>query len=126
MCCQGKSLERPFFTSWISVAKYCKFFLSVSILMKNLQYLATEIDKVKNGLCPKIMKEVFVFQENEKYYLRSGTHLANRNMHTAHFGIDTITNLGPKLCKLILNSVKDFIKVLVFLKSVQIFNGIHK
>ena len=94
--------------------------------MKNLQYLATEIYKVKNGLCPKIMKEVFVFQENEKKFLRRGTHLANRNIHTADFGIDTITNLGPKLWKLILNSVKDLIKVLVFLKSVHISNGIHK
>ena len=46
---------------------------------------------------PEIMKEVFVFQENGNYDLRSGTYLANVNMHTAHFGTDTVTNLGPKL-----------------------------
>ena len=63
--------------------------------MKNLKYLATEIFKVKNGLSFKIMNEDFIFQENENYDLRSGTHLANRNMHTAHFGTDSITNLGP-------------------------------
>ena len=34
---------------------------SVSIHMKNLQYLATEIYKVKNGLSPKIMKRGFYF-----------------------------------------------------------------
>ena len=66
---------------------------SVSIHMKNLQYLATEIYKVKNCLSPEIMKEVFIFQENENYNLTSGTHLINRNIHTAHFGTDTITNL---------------------------------
>ena len=45
----------------------------VSIHVKNVQYLATEIYKVKNGLSTEIMKEVFIFQENENYDLRSGT-----------------------------------------------------
>ena len=47
---------------------------SKSIHMKNLQYLATELFKVKNGLSPKIMKEIFVFQESDTYNLRSGNH----------------------------------------------------
>ena len=46
---------------------------SVSIHLKNLQYLDTKIYKVKNGLSPEIMKEVFSFQENENYNLRSAT-----------------------------------------------------
>ena len=74
--------------------------------MKNLQYLATEIFKVKNGLSPIIMNEVFNFQENESYNLRSGIHLASRNTHTAHFGTDTISSLGPKLWKLIPDKIK--------------------
>ena len=41
------------------------------------------------------MKEVFIFQENKNYNLRSGTHLKNRNTHTAHFGTSVKTNLGP-------------------------------
>ena len=45
----------------------------VSIHVKNVQYLVTEIYKVKNGLSTEIMKEVFIFQENENYDLRSGT-----------------------------------------------------
>ena len=65
---------------------------SVSIDMNNLQYLATEIWKVKNSFYPEIMKDFFIFQENEHYNLRSGTHLMNRNIHTVHFGTDT--NLG--------------------------------
>ena len=64
--------------------------------MKNLQYLATEIDKVKNCLCSKIIKEIFIFQENENCNLKSGTYLTNRNIHKVHFGTDTITNLEPK------------------------------
>ena len=53
------------------------------------------------------MKEDFVFQENENYDLRGDIHLANRNMHAAHFGTDTITNLGPKLWKLVPDEIKN-------------------
>ena len=52
------------------------------------------------------MKEVFHFQENESYNLRSGIHLARRNTHTAHFGTDTISSLGPKLWKLLPYKIK--------------------
>ena len=46
--------------------------------MKNLQYLATELFKVKNDLSPEIMKEIFVFQKNESYNLKSANHLARK------------------------------------------------
>ena len=81
--------------------------------MKNLQYLATEIYKVKNCLSPEIMKEVFIFQENENYNLRSGTHLTNRNIHAVHFGTDTITNLGPKIWKLVPDEIRNASSLLV-------------
>ena len=74
--------------------------------MKNLQYLATEIFKVKNSLSPTTMHEVFNFQENESYNLRKGIHLASRNMHTAHFSTDTISSSGPNLWKLISDQIK--------------------
>ena len=48
---------------------------SVSIRMKNLQYLASEIFKVKDGLSPIITNQVFNFVENERYNLRSAIHL---------------------------------------------------
>ena len=63
--------------------------------------------QVKNGLSPKIIKEVFLFQENEKYNLWSDTHLASRNVHTAHCRTDTITNLGVKSWKLVPDKVKN-------------------
>ena len=74
--------------------------------MKNLQYLAAEIFKVKSGLSPIIMNEVFNFQENESYNVMSGIHLASRNLHIVHFGADTISSLGPKLWKLIPDKTK--------------------
>ena len=69
----------------------------MSIHSKYLQYLATEICKVKNGPSPETMKEVFIFRENENYDLRSGTNLVNKKMHTTHFGTSTIASIGPKL-----------------------------
>ena len=70
---------------------------SVSIHMKSLQCLTTEIYRVKNGLSFELMKELFIFEENENYDLRSSTHLANRNMPTACFRTrrDVIKNASP-------------------------------
>ena len=52
------------------------------------------------------MNEVFNFQENDRYNLRTGKHLASRNMHVAHFGASTISSFGPKLWKLIPDKIK--------------------
>ena len=77
--------------------------------MKNLQYLATEVFRVKNNISLIIMNKVFNFQENENYNLRSGIHLVSRDMHTAHFNTDTISwainNCRFRLCKIF---TKDF------------------
>ena len=40
----------------------------------------TWLSYLKNGLSLEIMKENFVFQENEPYILRNGNHLAQKNM----------------------------------------------
>ena len=54
---------------------------SVSIHQKNLQILATEIDKTKNDLGPKIMKDTFhVIQK--PYDLRNDPELQRRRNRT--------------------------------------------
>ena len=92
---------------------------SVYIHMKNLQYLATVIYKVKNCLSPELTKDVFIFQENENYNLRSGTDLMKRNIHTVHFGTETINNLGPKIFKLVPDKIKNSSSLLVFESRIQ-------
>ena len=124
---------------------------SVSVHMKNLQHLATEIFKIKKSLSPIIMHEVFNLQENESYNLRKGIHLAGRNMHIALFGTDTISSSGPNLWKLISDKIKHalilstfkakdkswtisncpcrlckiLVKDLDFVEVVRVSNGIH-
>ena len=63
---------------------------SVTILVRNLHYLVTEVYKVKNNISPEIMTEIFHFQENENYNLqkhennivweRDGIKLRSQNM----------------------------------------------
>ena len=66
---------------------------SVIIHVRNLHYLVTEVYKVKNNISPEIMKEIFHFQENHNYTLRSSTHLASRYLRTTLFGKETASNL---------------------------------
>ena len=74
---------------------------STSIHVKNLQHLTTELFKVKNDLSPEIRKEIFVFQENETYNLRSVNHLARKNVWTTQYRIESDSNLGAKLRNLL-------------------------
>ena len=55
---------------------------SVTIHQRNLQQLAIEIFKVKIGIAPIIMNEIFTFVENNTYNLRSGMHLSRVNVHS--------------------------------------------
>ena len=71
------------------------------------------------------MKENFFFQENENHNLMSGKHLMNRNIHTAHFGTDTITTLGPKVWKLAPDKIKNTSSLLVFKSRIKTWTADH-
>ena len=80
---------------------------SVKIHHRNLQVLVTEIFKVKNGLAPEIMKEVFEFQ-HPPYTLRTeSNHFKRNNVKTTNYGIQSIRYLGPKLWDLVPNDMKN-------------------
>ena len=87
--------------------------------MKNLQHLATELFKVKNDLSPEIMKEIFVFQENETYNLRSGNYLARNNIRTTQYGIESVSNLEAKLWNLLPREIKNSSSLSVFNNKVR-------
>ena len=52
--------------------------------------------KVKNDISPDVIRDIFHFQENENYNLRSGTHLASRNMRTNCLGKKWYQTQEPK------------------------------
>ena len=56
---------------------------SLNIRHKNLQKLVTEIFKVKNGLSPELMNDVFEFIE-KPYSLQTTSHFRSRKIRTKH------------------------------------------
>ena len=80
---------------------------SVTIHQRNLQQLAIEIFKVKIGIAPIIMNEIFTFVENNTYNLRSGMHLSRVNVHSTQYGTESIGNLGAKIWNLVPVHMKD-------------------
>ena len=65
------------------------------------------------------MKEIFVFQENETYNLRSGNHLARKNIRTTQYGIESISNLGAKLCNLLPGEIIYSSSLTVFINKIR-------
>ena len=63
---------------------------SFSIHHRNIQSLAIELYKVFHGLSPSIMKNVFHFNINIPYNLRSRSELYSRNPNTVKYGTDDI------------------------------------
>ena len=61
---------------------------SLNIHHRNLQKLVTEIFKVKNGLSPELMNDVFEFIE-KPYSLQTTSHFRSRKIRTTKYGIKT-------------------------------------
>ena len=74
---------------------------SFTIHERNIQYLAIEAYRIKNGLSPVIMNDVFQFAKDSAYGFRSGNHLQRTNIQTVNFGSESIKTLGSKLWDLI-------------------------
>ena len=80
---------------------------AVTIYQRNLQFIVTDIFKVKNNLSPEIMKQVFDFQE-PYYNLRSETSQFRReNIKTTHYGIQSAKFLGPKIWTMVPQNIKN-------------------
>ena len=80
---------------------------SVTIHQRNLQILATEIFKVKNSLTPEIMTEVLEIKEPH-YNLRSeASHFKRENVKSAHYGIQSMRHLGPKIWNMVPQNIRE-------------------
>ena len=60
---------------------------SLNIHHRNLQKLMTKIFKVKNGLSPELMNDVFEFIEKQ-YSLRTTSYFRSRKIRTTQYGIE--------------------------------------
>ena len=88
---------------------------SVTIHVRNVHYLLTEIYKVKNNISAQIMRHFSLSRKCVLYCnLRSGTHLASRNMRTTLFGKETLSNLAAKIWPLLPEELKNASSLQVF------------
>ena len=90
---------------------------SVTIHVRNLQVLVTEIFKVINGLASDIMKTVFPMREQIRYL--SQNIFENSNIFTTKFGIESLAHFGPKLWQILPNDLKNIKTLDLFKKKIK-------
>ena len=78
----------------------------VSIHQRNLQLLATEICKVKNGVPTGLTEDIFHFV-NKTYDLRNNRILFRKRNTTVYYGTESLSSLAPRVWELIPQSLKD-------------------
>ena len=89
---------------------------STTIHNRNIQLLATELFKVKNGLSPAFMNKIFVENAQHYYDLRKlKTEFKRNKVKTVFNGTETLTFLGPR----ILEIVPDYIKKVAALRNLN-------
>ena len=79
---------------------------STTIHNRNTQLLATELLKIKNGLPPAFMNEIFIENAQHYYDLRKKTEFKRNKVKTVYNGTKTLTFLGPRIWEF----VPDYIK----------------
>ena len=92
---------------------------SFKIHERNLQKLAIEIFKVKKGIAPAIMKNIFEFNYNP-YSLRNDTaYFKLRNVRTVRYGIETASFVGPRIWNSIPLEIKESTSLQIFKSKIK-------
>ena len=84
---------------------------SVSIHYQNIRQLAIEMFKVSKGLCPEIVKGLLQFRYEIPYNLRQRSQFHIPPVRTVFSGTENIKYLGPKICELIPNEMKELERI---------------
>ena len=79
---------------------------SVTIHVRNLRILATELYKTKENLAAPIMHEIFE-QRNIQYKLRSQTDFQLGSAKTVSCGLRALRYLGPKIWNIVSFEIKN-------------------
>ena len=85
----------------------------VSIHVKNLQLLRTEIYKTRSGSSPPFMKDIFAVR-NTGYDLRQGNDSQLPKVHATTYGIGTVSFLGNRLWLTLPNIIKQASTLSIF------------
>ena len=102
----------------LTLQQWLKQNKSVSKHERNLQILATEIYKTKNGLNPLIMENVSNFK-NLAYNFRIAETVNTNNVSSVKHGTETITSLGAKIWKIFPNDYKELTSLSTFKSKIK-------
>ena len=92
---------------------------SASMHHKNLQKFITEIYKVANGLCPKIMNELFQFQNQNYHNLRNNSNFRIPLFNTIFQGKESVSYHGPKIWSQVPDEIKSLESLRSFKKAIK-------
>ena len=67
---------------------------SVTIYHRNLQVLATELNKVHHGLAPELVNDVFLKKKNLTHSFGKNSTFETRNIKSVYYGSETISFIG--------------------------------
>ena len=91
---------------------------SVTLHDRNLQVLVTEMFKIKKGISPEIMGDVFKPREC-RYNLRNMSDFKSHCVKTVHFGTETVSYLGPKLWNILPNEFREIDDINTFKTKIK-------
>ena len=91
----------------------------MTIHQRNLQLLATEIFKLKSGLAPEIVTEVFKIQNPTYNFCSEATHFKKENVKKTNYGIQSVRYLGPKIWDMVANNIKNCSSLNKFKNSIK-------
>ena len=92
-----KALRVTFQNRNSSFSKLLKLEKLVSIHYRYIKYLLTEIYKVKIGLSPPVMSDIFSLNQNSSYNITSGVSMSKRNVRTSKLVLRLLIQFGAIL-----------------------------
>ena len=116
-----RALRITYKDSYSSFEELLKKDNSVCIHHRNIQKLATEMYKVKNGISRDVIKEIFSVRDTQ-YNLRDQSEFLLPNPNTVNFGTESIRFLGPKIWNIIPDDIKNVSPLSVFKQKIKSWN----
>ena len=90
---------------------------SVTVHERNIQALATEVFRVKIGISPKIMEDIFQLKDLCLYQSRFP--FKSFNVRTTHYGTETATYLGPKIYNILPSNIRNIDNLKEFTSQIK-------
>ena len=103
---------------------------SVKIHHRNIQLLATEMFKVKLGIAPTFMSDIFTIRNILENAVagnlrRSSVFYNFENPRSVRYGTETLRCLGPKIWNILPNHIKNAENLRIFKNRVKLWTPIN-